>query len=306
MRRVSSFLNGFAWLLLLLCAIFCAVCQAQQGSETTTIRVGYAPSFFLRKDIHDANVAIEVWFNTVSRIELPSLLTEVDIFEDFDALENALNAGKIDVAGFLPLEYLRIKNKSSLGAGLVGAKENGGVYETYVLLARRQSGTTDLKQFRGKQMVVSVGNQGNLPTVWLNTLLLKNGLPEADTFFSQVKMLDEVFGAIRQVLMGQAAMCILTQESFDTVVELNPQLKGDLRVVATSPEFCRGFALFRDGFDEQVQVILQETLLALHTDPKGAQIMNFFRVEKLLAFEQDYLNSVIALMDSYETLKKNQ
>ena len=280
--------------------------NAQNTPETSTIRVGYSPSFFLKTDMKDAIAAIEVWIDTVARLELPGLETEARIFEDLAALVDAVNSGEIDVAGLLALEYLEIKDKVSLGAGLVGATQDEVPYEQYVLLALRQGEAKDLKRFQGTTLVLSVDHQGRVPMIWLNTLLLKkSGLPEAQTFFGNIQSLDKAFGAIRQVLLRQASLCILNRAAFETAVELNPQLGGDLRVVATSPGFCRGLAFFRDAFDERVKVILQESLLAFHTEPKGIQILSFFRVDKLIAFEPDHLETVAALMRSYETLKKD-
>lgn len=290
----------------LLLGMFYSQSDGQNAPETTTIRVGYSPSFFLEKHMEDATVAIEVWINSITRVALPGLETEARIYSDITELEAAINAGEVDVAGLLVLEYLDMRDKVALGAGLVGATEDEAQYEAFVLLARREGDAKDLKRFQNKPLVVSVGNLGQVPVVWLNTLLLKSELLEAEQFFSEIKSLDKAFAAIRQVLLGQAALCILPRAAYETAIELNPQLGGDLRVVATSPDFCRGLALFRDDFDERVQVILQESLLALHTEPKGKQIMNFFRIDKLIAFESDYLESVITLKKSYEALKNTK
>lgn len=75
-------------------------------------------------------------------------------------------------------------------------------------------------------------------------------------------------------------------------------------VLAKSPSFIRGPVCFRKDIHDRLKGLLQEGLLSLHNDPQGQQLLNLFRVDKLVPFRQVYLDGVIALVEEYCALRE--
>ncbi|MGB3111413.1 MAG: PhnD/SsuA/transferrin family substrate-binding protein, partial [Candidatus Omnitrophota bacterium] len=179
----------------------------------------------------------------------------------------------------------------------------GEVEQKFILLVRKDKGIKRLSQLKGKKLLVETGGRGDIGLLWLNTTLLKDRLPESGELFSNIKRATKASQAVLPVFFGQADACIVTRGSFRTAAELNPQLGGELDVLAESPPYLVSVACFREGYDEKYKKIIMDTSLKLHEDPKGKQILTLFRVDKIVLFDPTYFNSIKELINEYNELK---
>jgi len=59
--------------------------------------------------------------------------------------------------------------------------------DEYVVLAHREGNIKDLKGLKQKKVLVQVGGLGEVPTIWLDTLLMKQGLPVSRQFCPELR-----------------------------------------------------------------------------------------------------------------------
>jgi phosphonate transport system substrate-binding protein len=76
------------------------------------------------------------------------------------------------------------------------------------------------------------------------------------------------------------------------MVELNPQLGRQLRVLERSPGFVTGILAVRKDIHNPRRDAMVETLQEMHTDPKGRQLLTLFRCNRLVPFVAEHLASV--------------
>ena len=74
--------------------------------------------------------------------------------------------------------------------------------------------------------------------------------------------------------------------------------------LASSPEYCRGLLCVRKDILGEYKWLLEESLLALHEEPRGKQILTLFRVDRIIPFDASRLESVMALVEEYSELGK--
>lgn len=87
--------------------------------------------------------------------------------------------------------------------------------------------------------------------------------------------------------------------SFETMVELNPQLGRDLKVIARPAPFSNGLLCIRRGFYELVGPQLEEVTGSMHEKVTGEQLLTLFHADRLVPFEEGDLIDLEALVQQY-------
>ena len=85
--------------------------------------------------------------------------------------------------------------------------------------------------------------------------------------------------AILQVFFRQTDAALVTVDAFDLTCELNPQLRRDLVVLASSPPFITAFLIFRPGY--RLREKFETALLDLHMTPGGRQVLTVFQSSRM-------------------------
>lgn len=281
--------------------------QPERPIESGVLEVGYSANLFHNVDINDARAATKVWAEILIRRVGEEAEAETLILDDLPSIVRAINAKRIDLIMLLPLEYIQVKDEIrdevSLEPLVVGAIE-GEVEDRYVLLVHRQGGLRDLDQLKDRKLVLETGGKGSIPRVWIDVLLQRNNLPASKEFFGNVEEVTKISQAVLPVFFRQADACIVLLKAFETICELNPQLEAELTVMAASPGFCRGIVCARkDIYEKRLKGLLSESLISLHTEPRGQQLLALFHTDQLVPFKPAYLEDVLTLIEEYGALK---
>ena len=273
------------------------------AEEPVHLRIGYSARTFFDVGITDARAATRVSADALIRRAGLLGTSEVVIPEDLDALEETAKLGQIDILTLTISEYVQMADKIPLTPALTAVR--GEDYrEHYVLIAHRDHGAAELQDFRGTRLMTAADLGGSVPIVWLNALLLRNGLPRSNHFFGQVTSARKTIRAVLPVFFRQADLCLVPRTILETVSELNPQIGRELRLVAVSPGFSYGVVCFSDGLPRELRDTIREALLNMHVNPEGQQLLTLFYVDQLIPYEPSHLKSVLDLFEEYERLRK--
>ena len=267
-----------------------------------TLEVGYSGEFFDNVDPDDARTAMGSWAEVVLQKTGIASGSEAFIFPDRASLLGALRSRRVDLVVLLTLKYLDVLEEDLLVA-VVGSSSGGSVYREYVLMVRRDSDIENLEQLKGRTLISERGNGGNIPLMWLETLLGRNGLSGVHAFFGPLREESTASRAVLPVFFGQVSACLVSADAFEETAASNPQLTEELKVLARSPEFCRGPICLRKDLYVQYGATMENLLMSLHTYPQGRNLLRLFHVDQLVPFEPAYLESVIELVEEYEQLR---
>ena len=298
---------------LLMCHIFipsglCLPDQVEsvQNRETRELlRVGFHKNIFSEVDLRDAQMALEIWMQQIAADQGSNYKFESLIFDDLSSLEQAVLDDAVDLVNITGLDYLRLTDNLPLTPEIAPVKGDSAL-ETYILVTHKDSGISQLKHLEGKKLILHSGGRGYISRFWLDYLLLKEELNSMVDFFSTVKEVDKSSQAILPVFFGQADVCLVPKDSFDTLVDLNPQIIRDLRIMHESPGFIFYISCFRKDYSQETRKHFRDTAFELHKNPEGQQILTLFHLEKVMPFKHVDLESLKTIIEEYNKMVKDK
>jgi len=199
-------------------------------------------------------------------------------------------------------EELDLADISSLGYASLTEEERGRLIpvfvpqmgqkptERIVLLARPG---TDLESLRGKNLRVNTGVDRGLATKWLEREL---GVSGAEDYFGEVSNYERAEEALLPTFFGKADACLVREENYRLMTELNPQVAERLQPVLTSPSFIFSLVVARKDLDADAKAGLARLVDELDTDARAKQAFTLLRVERIYRFDPRMLESVIRVM----------
>ena len=282
-----------------------AHCQDPPGVDSAlsgVLEVAYTRSMFRGVDVSDARAALSVWVKRIIERTGEDAGSATLVLEDAADVARAVRERRVDVISMLTQEYLQVRHQVGLTPLAVTAS-NEGVGHQISLLARKDGGIGDLHQLTGRRLVVDTGGQGRVPVLWLDVLLAESGLPFVTHLLGSVTNVPKASQAVLPVFFGQVDACLVRSGSYATMVELNPQLGSELVVLAKSPWLCYAIVCARtEVFETRLKNYLAESLLSLHEDPEGRQLLTLFHVGRLVPFDNKHIRALGDLLGRHRQL----
>lgn len=279
--------------------------QSAPDSPRAIIRFCTSPAMFPQVNVRDAELAMQLWTSRLAQsMSIPADL-ELRIIEDLETIESELAAGNVDVLALTVQSYLDMRKRLPLRAEIV--PERGGEALTrHVLLARKDGDIVDVRQLPGRRVLISTLDRGQTAHVWLDVLLMRAGLEPVREESLLLEVRDRPGLAVPPVFFGQADACIVDAVTFDVLCELNPQLRQELRVVATSEPLLTRVLCSRQGMDPLLRDMLLDAATRMHTQPDGEQILALLQLERPLRYREEHLATVLSLMAEHERLSRER
>jgi ABC-type phosphate/phosphonate transport system substrate-binding protein len=143
----------------------------------------------------------------------------------------------------------------------------------------------------------------DIGALYLNTILLKQKLGEAKDFFGQIEGKSRASQIVLPVFFGQADACVINDVSFKTMVEMNPQLGKDLKILSSSPDLLVGMGVFRKGMPSDLKERIITVAKGLKTQPRGKQVLLLFKMEDLDVIRESDLTATRELVAEYDRIR---
>jgi len=139
--------------------------------------------------------------------------------------------------------------------------------------------------------------------LWLSTVLTGKSLPERERFFGSVREVRKASQAVLPVFFKQADGCLVNKSSFDTMVELNPQIEKEMMVFLSSDKLLHGMFCFHRHLSADIKTQMTKTALNIHTTPAGKQILTLFQIDTIMPFKPSMLDTTVALLDKRDHIE---
>jgi ABC-type phosphate/phosphonate transport system substrate-binding protein len=275
--------------------------QRAPGDELSLV-VGYSSKVFSDVDIKDAQAATKVWTDMLVRKTGGSFSkSEAIIFNDLTALDNLLKAKMIYIVVLFSTEFVEIRTRAPL-VPIFAADYGKYFFAEILLVVRKDSGISGVDDLKHKSLIIEIGQKGSISSLWIETLLMREGFGSPKEYFSNLKDATRASRAALPVFFRQAEACVVGRSNLETMIELNPQVGVELKDIARSPGYLTGVVCLRKDLYQKKEKIVSEALKALYTEPQGKQLMSLFRVNKLVPFKDEYLESVESLLREHRYL----
>jgi ABC-type phosphate/phosphonate transport system substrate-binding protein len=304
-RRLVS-RNQLRALLLLICCCGFTLGNKPAGPEAREeIVIGWSSSIFVGVDRKDVQVALDMWTEELGKAAGLKQTVRGTIFESLEDIVAGGRQKTVDFVAMTMLDYLKIRGQVGLEPLLTGTNR-GQVGEEYALIVHKGGPWTELKQLRGKNLLVEKSSGAcSSALLWLDTQLLEQHLPPGQGFFQSVKLVDKASQAVLPVFFRQSDACLMPRWSYETMVELNPQVKEQTTLLSQSPRLAKGGLFLVKGASPRKRELILSTQKVWQT-VRAKQLLTLWHSEGAVPFQPAYIQTMVNLYDEYARLTKRR
>ncbi len=292
------------WGVFLLTPLFAGLYAQEASNHPRTLNIGFSSQSFPKGVVKDAEIAIKSLADALSeRTAARFQKAAAVIFEDLAELDIALGKKEIDILGLVTLDYIQLENSLPMIPFFVASYENSP-YMDLVIVVRKESAVEDLTQLRNTILLIDTRNKERLAKLWIDVLLLRAALPPREMYFKEIVEVEKASQAILPVFFDRAAACITSRRALNTMVELNPQVGRELRIIQESAQLLAGVVCVRDDMLPDDRETILDTLENIHAEPEGEQLLMILQIDRLVPFDLVHLQTTRALFDEFRRLSK--
>ncbi|MBT8381234.1 MAG: phosphate/phosphite/phosphonate ABC transporter substrate-binding protein [Ignavibacteria bacterium] len=269
----------------------------QPTDDVNNFQVGFSANVFRGVYENDATAAAKVLTEFLLKhynrdyyeVEPPA------IFNDTDELRNIIKKQDFEVLIMHPSEFIQVKDLELLEPIAVSWR-SGSPFDSYYLLVHKDSKLQGLKDLKAQSILIC-SLEGNKAELWLDHLLKQKKLGSKERFFSSIEFLDKPLSIILPVFFKKASACIVDESLYNTVSELNPQIRSELISLEISRPLAIGMVTIRKNIsDLKLKDQITEAFLTLHNYEEARQYLTVFRIGKVIEYKEEYLNSTYEIM----------
>lgn len=276
-------------------------CTAETGKFH--VNIGFSTKAFVNVPREDIRVAVRILSQKVARNTVGSATSQ--IYDSLSDIERDLEEKKLDAVALTPEDFLALRQRIPLDPVMVTATSKGHEVKL-LLLARKDCPIRSFRELKNRAISIpaKVVQYGNMYFTWIETLLMREGFSNLETFFSSVNEAQTPSRALMQVFFRQADACVVTDQVFDLATELNPQIGRELTVIARVDKLAGGIIVFRNDLQEDRKQKLREALRTLHEGQEGRQLFVLFQLNRLIPYRPEYMQATQLFFDEYRSLER--
>ena len=166
----------------------------------------------------------------------------------------------------------------------------------YYLITNKDNNIHSLDDLKNGNIKILSRSSEQVPLIWLDKILRDNKLPNKEKFFNSISYDHKPTNVVLPVFFNKITAAIISKPSFELICELNPQILKQANILKISEPLLFGILCFKSKEkDKEREKFIFETLLSLHNDVYGKQLLDMFNVENMIPFKEEYLNSFLKL-----------
>lgn len=264
------------------------------------VRLAISESIMGDVNLNDAKSAMQIWVNRMTSDLSIAIGRDSKLVYTSREILDGVRKGELDAVAINIIEYRQIADL--LDSSQIVCVAGAAGLEQYVILAKKSGPIQHLADLKGRRLCTLNVPKMCVAPAWLSTLLEAGHLGAAEQFFGSVITDTKASRVVLPVFFGQADACLTSKRSFDTMCELNPQVRDQLRVLATSPRLVPAVGFIRRGYDSPLRDTLLAALRGLEKSAAGAQVLTLFQSDELREAPASLLESARDLIEAHRHL----
>lgn len=278
-------------------------CPALGGTgEESAFRVGFTSSMFADVHQNDARAAIKIWAQLLAA-EHGIPIDGEPLIIDSQVAGRMLREAAVNAMGMLVTEYPALVEGNRFDPIFV-TRYQGALAERYVLLAHREGAVRRVADLRGRSLLVHDNPRACLASPWLDVVLDDSGLPVATRLARAVRSDPQLAKVVLPVFFRQADAALVTRSGFETLAELNPQLRQKLVVLAESEDIVPAVFAMRAAYASTFRDALLDALDTLDRTAAGRQVLTIFRGDSLERVAPSALDTAFGIIERHRSLRR--
>jgi len=270
--------------------------------DNAPVKFGFTKSMFVDLNAADTRAAVKSYAMLLASNNDLTISDSPGILDGAEAVQESFAKGTADIISLTTIEFLALP-EGATHPRIICASMGGTFTEQYVLLVHKDSGIQSISDLKNRRLLIYSSLRGSISPLWLDVLLATNGSPEPAKFFSNITPVSKPTRTVLPVFFHQADACIVTQNGYNVICELNPQVMRDLKIIATSPPIIPSVTCFRAGIPPlYVERILNAVVDAQHT-VSGRQVLTIFQCDRINELNKNQISTVRELLATQARLR---
>jgi ABC-type phosphate/phosphonate transport system substrate-binding protein len=279
--------------------------QEKFDEDMGILNVAISDYIILDMQDKDATAAIDFALNSVLGTD-DEVVQKIrpEIVNSIDEIIKRVNENKADIIGIASYDY--IEYDAELDVTPLFVVQRGPTQGTkYVIVTNSNSNINSLADLKSKKILTYADNELDLVNNWLFVEMKKeninNPLEIIDSFVEIPKPTKRVFS----VFFGKADGCLLSKAQYDSMCELNTQIKNKLKILYESPNYLTNLFCSNNNSNKKGIALTKKFIEHMNNVETGNEILKLFKAVKYKIFEDDYLITIKQLYDEYNYYSKN-
>jgi len=296
----------FAWMLCLGCFLINKNAFQNHTANPSIFRLGYSNLVFQEIDPKDGNAALLVYAQQLEKQLAKKkgiqISLKAKIYYSLDEVREDLSQKNVDLFSVPTDQYFELKHEFNLEPCLAVVSYDN-IYTQYVIIASAKSSIKKVGDLKGKTFSIPTNYRDTFAEKWLSVLLYRNKFKDLESCFSSVKYIKNESNAVYNIFFDKTDCAIVRKSVFNTLVELNPQLKKSIVEVESSPEFVTNvLAYLKDSPHSRLPLVIQESA-GLHLSKEGKSILEIFKSSRVETITEADLQSTKLIIDEFNSIK---
>lgn len=268
-----------------------------QGSDDGTkrgYRFIYSKELFFNTKTEDAIALTKIFTEKVKKQNGIEDEAEIVICKNDEELIDATKTN-FDFVLSTTVALVRLLKIGNVKPVLVNQTQ-GSYGFVYYLVTRKDKNINHLSDLKNRKLNILARSDGQTPSLWLEKILRDNKLPVKNRFFEEITFDYKPTNILLPVFFNKLDAAVITKESFDVMCELNPNIKKDLNILATSKTLLFGVLSFdTKSKNKEREKFIYDILTTMHNDADGRQFLSLFSLDKIIPYKEEYLTKFMEL-----------
>jgi ABC-type phosphate/phosphonate transport system substrate-binding protein len=295
LHRLNSFFVKVLCLLITfqLSGMDYSIAQEKDQMKRDFVRMGALASMVNGIELKDADAAFKIWTDTfVKRLKAKDVYDftfEYKMYDDVNTLKKDLKNNFINYFNVSTEAYFDLNADNEFVPFLSGTNNPKDKFMYYLLITSAKNKNSELKFISNKKILISKSNENTFGKIWLKTYLreeLGEILFRTINFSSSNQNENEDLLA---VFFGKADYAIISNGAYELACELNPSIKNKIRIIKKSGSLVNGVFVYRKGMKPSTIKAIRDIATAIDYDNEGKQILNLFKISKIVSITSDDL-----------------
>ncbi len=275
-------------------------------------KLAYSLSVFRNVNVNDAKAAAKIFIQEIIKQVKKNYRSEATVIDNLLENPNIIKKEDVNIINMTSYEYLAIQKKIKLYPFAIPVL-NDSCLNKVIILVRKDSNISsiaDLKNKRIKIQATSPMSETSILDVWAKVQFNNNNVNLNNPFTSQETLHETASKAITSIFFKKTDAAVVVEDDYKTIIELNPQLGKELKVIAISKPLLLAISCYTEKEmqeNKSMRDLMITTTFNLQKNQTGQNFLNIFKMRMLIPFKSDYLKNVTDLYNEYESIaKKNK
>jgi ABC-type phosphate/phosphonate transport system substrate-binding protein len=297
-NRLSQVVGGS---FLLALALFASPAWAEDLFALETLRAGFYARAFPDFSLEDLEVSVKLLSEEIGNNV--GIKTTVTVFPDIPSLRLAFEQGKVNFAVASSFNFANEFDSHLLvdGFRLIINSTNA---DSILVLSRKNEGSDTVKSLQGKRLALVESDP--IADLYMDFLARSAFHQDFKTAFRVIPREKKANQIILKLFFGQADVVCVYQNTYKLATELNPQLLSKLQIISQLDGIPAGGGYFHKKVPPAFRERIISEALKLVANPRGQQLLQLFRADKVVRSTLDDLTATKKLYSAYKKLGKNK